>query len=163
MAADIRGGAPIGCDTVPSAACDSDGGWHKSRDGARPARTRGSASRIRRDYSSEWSAAQRGAGVSPGMPVLLPACQEERRHGRRRGNLKGRSTDRARLRAAGGLIIRRRLKTCPTIRRGARKIMTDSGTRTQAFGDHRHPPGSGISLTLKEGGRIDNTMSVALE
>jgi hypothetical protein len=30
------------------------------------------------------------------MPVFLPAFPEERRHGRRRGNLKGRSTDRAR-------------------------------------------------------------------
>jgi hypothetical protein len=27
------------------------------------------------------------------MPVFLPAFPEERRHGRRRGNLKGRSTD----------------------------------------------------------------------
>jgi hypothetical protein len=29
------------------------------------------------------------------MPVFLPASAEERRHGRRRGNLKGRATDRA--------------------------------------------------------------------
>ena len=35
---------------------------------------------------------RRGAGVSPAMPVFLPAFLEEHRHGRRRGNLKGRST-----------------------------------------------------------------------
>src|ERR1017187_1778008 len=34
----------------------------------------------------------RGAGVSPAMPVFVPAFFEERRQGRRRGNLKGRST-----------------------------------------------------------------------
>jgi hypothetical protein len=39
---------------------------------------------------------RRGAGVSPAMPVLLPAFPQERRHGRRRGNLEGRSTHRAR-------------------------------------------------------------------
>jgi hypothetical protein len=36
---------------------------------------------------------RRGAGVSPAMPVFLPAFPEQRRHGRRRGNLKGRSTE----------------------------------------------------------------------
>jgi hypothetical protein len=34
----------------------------------------------------------RGAGVAPAMPVFVPAFFEERRPGRRRGNLKGRST-----------------------------------------------------------------------
>jgi len=37
----------------------------------------------------------RGAGVSPAMPVFLPAFPAERRHERRRGNLKGRSTGRS--------------------------------------------------------------------
>jgi hypothetical protein len=36
------------------------------------------------------------AGVAPAMPVFIPAFLEERRQGRRRGSLKGRSTDRAR-------------------------------------------------------------------
>jgi hypothetical protein len=45
---------------------------------------------------------RRGAGVSPAMPVFLPAFPEERRHGRRRRNLKGRSTSRARRSARSG-------------------------------------------------------------
>jgi hypothetical protein len=38
----------------------------------------------------------------PAMRVFLPAFPKKRRHGRRRGNLKGRSTDRARRSVGNG-------------------------------------------------------------
>src|ERR1035438_10926228 len=47
-------------------------------------------------HGEEWAGLgrqHRGAGVTPAMPVSVPAFFEERRQVRRRGNLKGRSTD----------------------------------------------------------------------
>ena len=87
------------------------------------------------------------------MPVFLPAFPEERRHGRRRGNLKGRSTDRARAH----FLRRTTLGLFKWHLGGAAAMLADRYTCSPQAGPHRTAYRGAVATAFQRPERPDGT------